>query len=87
MTRLQSTMLHHRCALMLVGFGTRVALGPGADDAGIVGALPLIAYNIYEVLHGGVRQSPPEAHQTAAGAIWETRALEERPDCTGQRGS
>ncbi|HRM94327.1 MAG: hypothetical protein KBH33_13960 [Alicycliphilus sp.] len=56
MTLLQSTMLMLTisCALMLVGFSARESRwGPALMMLGIVGALLLIAYNIYEVLHGG----------------------------------
>ena len=56
MTPLQSTMLllTASCALMLVGFSARESRwGPALMMLGIVGALLLIAYNIYAVLHGG----------------------------------
>ena len=52
MTLLQSTMLMLTisCALMLVGFSARESRwGPALMMLGIVGALLLIAYNIYEM--------------------------------------
>ncbi|MBS0507451.1 MAG: hypothetical protein JSR53_08740 [Proteobacteria bacterium] len=56
MTLLQSTMLMlaASCTLMLVGFSARESRwGPALIMLGIVGALLLIAYNIYEMSHGG----------------------------------
>ena len=56
MTLLHTTMLMltASCALMLIGFSARESRwGPALMMVGIVGALLLIAYNIYEVLHAG----------------------------------
>ena len=53
MTLLQSTMLMLTisCALMLVGFSARESRwGPALMMVGIVGALLLIAYNIFQLL-------------------------------------
>ena len=53
MTLLHTTMLmlSSSCALMLIGFSNRDARwGPALMMLGIVGALLLIAYNIYEML-------------------------------------
>lgn len=52
MTLLHTTMLMlgASCALMLVGFSVRESRwGPALMMLGIVGALLLIAYNIYEM--------------------------------------
>ena len=53
MTLLHTTMLMltASCALMLIGFSARESRwGPALMMLGIVGALLLIAYNIYEML-------------------------------------
>ena len=53
MTLLHTTMimLTAACALMLVGFSARESRwGPALMMLGIVGALALIAYNIYALL-------------------------------------
>jgi hypothetical protein len=55
MTLLQTTllMLGASCALMLIGFSAReYRWGPALIMVGIIGALLLIAYNIYAMLPG-----------------------------------